>query len=88
MVEVKYEKNLFVLNLVGGVLSIIALSILFVLMMRVKDLSIMFIGIIFLYVILQLVEFLDSIVTYVKKGKIKKYSNSKVSIMKYKYLIW
>ena len=46
------------------------------------------ISLLFIYTIFVLVEFIRSIVQYMRQSKIKKYSSSVVSIMKYKYLVW
>ena len=88
MVECRKEKGLFILDFIGGVVAIIALGFLMFIMTQIENFHIIFVTILLIYVIFQLADFLDSVLSYIKKPKVKKYSGSIVSIIKYKYLIW
>lgn len=88
MVENRKEKVLFILDLIGCVVAIIALGFLMFTMTQIENFHIIFVTILLIYVVFQLADFLDSVLSYIKKPKVKKYSGSKVSIIKYKYLIW
>ena len=88
MVESRREKVLFILDLIGCIVAIIALWLLMFTMTKIENFYIVFVTILLIYVVFQLADFLGSVLSYVKKPKIKKYSGSKVSIIKYKYLIW
>ena len=88
MVECRKEKVLFILDFIGCVVAIIALGFLMFIMTQIENFHIIFVTILLIYVIFQLADFLDSVLSYIKKPKVKKYSGSIVSIIKYKYLIW
>lgn len=88
MIKLKRERNLFVLDVIGCIVSMIALFLLMFIMTFVETFAIIFVIVLFIYSVFQLWAFLDSVLIFLKQRKIKKYSESKVSIMKYNYLIW
>lgn len=82
------ERNLFILDVVGCLLSIASIFLLMFIMSFVHSLMIVVVVAFFIFTVFQFVQFLDSMILFIKQRKVKKYSNSKVSVMKYKYLIW
>ena len=88
MMKLKRERALFILDVIGSVISVIALFLLMFIMTFVESFAIIFVVVLFIYTIFQLLGFLDGVLLFMKQRKIKKYSGSKVSIIKYKYLIW
>ena len=89
MMKLKRERVLFILDVIGSVISVIALFLLMFIMTFVESLAIIFVVVLlFIYTIFQLLGFLDGVLLFMKQRKIKKYSGSKVSVMKYNYLIW
>ena len=82
------ERNLFILDIVGCLFSVIAIFLLMFIISFLNSSLIFVVVAFFILVIFQFVQFMDSIILFIKQRKVKKYSNSKVSVMKYKYLIW
>lgn len=78
----------FILDFIGFFVGMGALIFLIIVLMHVDFYFLILFGILFVYTIIQLVEYGCSILRYIKQSKIKKYSSTKVSIMKYKYLVW
>ena len=88
MMKLKRERNLFILDVIGCVVSMIALFLLMFIMTFVESHVIVLVAALFIYVVFQLLGFLDGTLQFMKQRKIKKYSGSKVSVMKYNYLVW
>lgn len=88
MMRLKRERNLFILDVIGCIVSMIALFLLMFIMAFVETFVIVFVTALFIYVVFQLLGFLDGALQFMKQRKIKKYSGSKVSVMKYNYLVW
>lgn len=88
MMKLKRERNLFILDVIGCVVSMIALFLLMFIMAFVETFVIVFVTALFIYTVFQLLGFLDGVLQFMKQRKIKKYSESKVSVMKYNYLVW
>ena len=88
MMRLKRERNLFILDFIGCVVSMIALFLLMFIMTFVESAAIVLVVALFIYVVFQLLGFLDGVLQFMKQRKIKKYSESKVSFMKYNYLVW
>ena len=88
MMKLKRERNLFILDVIGCVVSMIALFLLMFIMTFVESLVIVLVAALFIYTVFQLLGFLEGLLQFMKQRKIKKYSGSKVSVMKYNYLVW
>lgn len=88
MMKLKRERNLFILDVIGCIVSMIALFLLMFIMTFVESLVIVLVAALFIYTVFQLLGFLEGLLQFMKQRKIKKYSGSKVSVMKYNYLVW
>ena len=88
MMKLKRERNLYILDVVGCIVSMIALFLLMFIMVFVETFVIVFVTSLFIYAVFQLLGFLDGVLQFMKQRKNKKYSGSKVSVMKYNYLVW
>ena len=88
MMKLKRERNLFILDVIGCIVSLIALFLLMFIMAFVETFVIVFVTALFIYTVFQLLGFLEGLLQFMKQRKIKKYSGSKVSVMKYNYLVW
>ena len=88
MMKLKRERNLFILDVIGCIVSMIALFLLMFIMAFVETFVIVFVTALFIYTVFQLLGFLEGLLQFMKQRKIKKYSGSKVSVMKYNDLVW
>ena len=88
MMKLKRERNLFILDVIGCIVSMIALFLLMFIKAYVETFVIVFVTGLFIYTVFQLLGFLEGLLQFMKQRKIKKYSGSKVSVMKYNYLVW
>ena len=88
MMKLKRERNLFILDVIGCIISVVALFLLMFIMTFAEPLAILFVTVLFIFVTFQLLSFLDGVLQFMKQRRIKKYSGSKVSVMKYNYLVW
>ena len=86
--KLKRERNLFILDVIGCIISVVALFLLMFIMTFAEPLAILFVTVLFIFVTFQLLSFLDGVLQFMKQRRIKKYSGSKVSVMKYNYLVW
>ena len=86
--KLKRERNLFILDVIGCIISVVALFLLMFIMTFAEPLPILFVTVLFIFVTFQLLSFLDGVLQFMKQRRIKKYSGSKVSVMKYNYLVW
>ena len=86
--KLKRERNLFILDVIGCIISVVALFLLMFIMTFAEPLAILFGTFLFISVVFQLLGFLDGVLQFMKQRQIKKYSGSKVSVMKYNYLVW
>ncbi len=82
------NKKLFILDFIGTLLGLVVVSLLMIVLSQASLYFLIIFGLLFIYTIFVLVDFIRSIVQYMRQSKIKKYSSSIVSIMKYKYLVW
>ena len=73
-------------DIVHFLFSIISIFTLMFIMSFVNSLFMIAFGIVFIYVMFNLVDSIENIIEDFKMPRIKKYSNSKVIVMKYKYL--
>lgn len=88
MVKFKRKRFLFILDFMGCAVSIVALFFLMFIMTFIESIFIVFVAVLFIYVVFQLLSFLDGVLQFMKQRKVKKYSESVVSIMKYNFLVW
>lgn len=70
----KKEKTLIALDMVGFFVSLFALCILMLVLVQVDIYFLIVFGILFIYTVFQMVEFLENLISYSKKRRIIKYS--------------
>lgn len=70
----KKEKTLITLDMVGFFVSLFALCILMLVLVQVDIYFLIVFGILFIYTVFQMVEFLENLISYSKKRRIIKYS--------------
>lgn len=82
------NKKLFIVDFIGTFIGLVALYLLMLVLIHASLYFLILFGILFVYTVFSLVTFISSILQYARQAKIKKYPSSKVSIMKYRYLVW
>lgn len=70
----KKDKTLIALDMIGFFVSLFALCILMLVLVQVDIYFLIVFGILFIYTVFQMVEFLESLISYSKKKRIIKYS--------------
>lgn len=70
----KKDKTLIALDMIGFFVSLFALCILMLVLVQVDIYFLIVFGILFIYTVFQMVEFLESLISYSKKKHIIKYS--------------
>lgn len=68
------EKLLKILDTLGFFISLIAVCILMLVLVQVNIYFLIVFGILFIYTVFQMVEFLENLISYSKKKRIVKYS--------------
>lgn len=71
---VKEERLLKILDTIGFLLTLFALCILMIVLVQVNIYFLIIFGMLFIYTVFQLVEFLENLISYPKKRRILKYS--------------
>lgn len=70
----KEEKTLKVLDTIGFFVSLFALCILMLVLVQVDIYFLIVFGLLFIYTVFQMIEFLENLISYPKKKRIIKYS--------------